>query len=766
MVALTSHRPAIGSGVFGATLLLVACHGDSPPLGHADAGPKPSASAPIVTEAPHPPRTLLRFADALPQCDIDHDGQVIDLGTDAVEGRVGWTQGPPRGGERVEHDGSTWLRALEKTITVSFVSTESSPLFVAVRAMGHGAKRAAVLLDDQALGTLTMAHEEIRVSTTPTTNLPVDPGYHTLKIRFSGHPRGESEAYADLDWIRIGTGSRDGGPAYGAPTLRDIDAPAAAIGGVPHRSIALRAPSSVRCALRVTSGARVKASVGLSGSGQGEAEIRLVSDGRPPETLAKLAIDGAAWKDADLSLDGHAGELVAIELRATSNSGAGRVLFGDAAIVATANNPPPTPSARGAVVVVLDGVEHDELPPYRPGASAMLPTLGELALVGTAFDAHRAPSPVVAASVASLLTGLPPRAHAVIDATSRLPSSARTLAALAGEASVRTAMFTGVPHTFRPFGFAEGWSRFAEHTPSSGDPASAPIDDATAWITELVRDVPDGRYLAVVHARGGHPPWDVSAKDLAALSPADYSGPIEPRRAAQALAKLRQRKRGTTALAQPDRDRVRALEALALAGEDHAIGGLVAALKAANLWDSTLFVVTGDVAVGAGSAVPFTSTPLLEETALHLPLLVHFPGSAFGGTRVRRPTTVVDLTQTITSALGLKLANESARQDLGRVAAGLESLQPTIATLGDGYSVRWGELVLSGKADAPPLLCDLQLDPSCAFNRRTVLPLSAFALFHRFTELDLAARSHAETREPVTLGTDIAAALDVWGALD
>ena len=75
--------------------------------------------------------------------------------------------------------------------------------------------------------------------------------------------------------------------------------------------------------------------------------------------------------------------------------------------------------------------------------------------------------------------------------------------------------------------------RFVEHAPNSGDAATAPIDDAAAWIAEIAKDQRDVRLLAVVHARGAHPPWDVTAKELAALQPVDYGGLIEPRRAAQ-----------------------------------------------------------------------------------------------------------------------------------------------------------------------------------------------------------------------------------------
>src|SRR5262249_46138643 len=151
-----------------------------------------------------------------------------------------------------------------------------------------------------------------------------------------------------------------------------------------------------------------------------------------------------------------------------------------------------------------------ELPPYSGAAQQTLPALSELALVGTTFDRHRGPSTVVGSSIASMLTGLLPRYHGFLDPFSRLPVGVTTIAEIARDAGGRTAMFTGVPLPFKPFGFGEAWTRFVEHGPNGGDAATAPLDDAATWITEVVRDVPDARLLAVVHARGGHPPWDVT----------------------------------------------------------------------------------------------------------------------------------------------------------------------------------------------------------------------------------------------------------------
>jgi hypothetical protein len=756
-------------GRFSAPLLTLALlSGGCDPTPRRDPPRKPGPTATVSAPAPPPrpaaARVLVDLVQALPGCDLDHRGPLLDAGTDAMVGRYGWVRGIPAGVNPVEHDGSTWARVIDRKFQLTFSLLEPTPIFVSARAEGYGAKSASVALDDQPLGTLSFHREQIRIAQTGTTTLPVDAGLHTLTVRFFGRVR-DGDAFADFDWIRVGVPD-DGTTTYGPPTLRDLVAPAAALAGVPHRSLAVRAPGSVRCAMRITAGAHFRAAVGVQGAGEGEAEVRVLRDGKKPEVVRTVHLEGgdkASWIDLDLPLGPVATGVAAVELRATKAPRGGRVLFGDP-VVALPPAPPPVPApVRAVLVVVLDGVERAELPPWNGAPAGVLPALAELAAGGTTFDQHRAPATVVSAVMASLLTGLPPSAHGFTDAGARLPAERSTIAGVARDASVRTAMFTGVPYTFRTFGFSAGWERFVEHPPSSGDRATAPIDDAAAWIAEVTKSSPDARLLAVVHARGAHPPWDVTAKELSAAAPPDYTGLIEPRRAAQTIAKMRRSKRANV-VSEADRQRIRALAAVGLAGQDRALGALVNALRSANLWDGTLLLVTGDV--GSGTADLFADGLDLKEPVLTLPLYAHFPGGVAAGRRVGEPTEIVDLARTSLAALGLSPDKQPFGRDLARVVLDLDiaSRGPQVATLGNRYSARWGDLVLSGKYPAAPALCDLAVDATCAFNRRETMPLAAAAIFRGVVAEDLATRAVAVRREPATIDAETAASLSVWGA--
>jgi hypothetical protein len=765
---LSSRSPLTTAGLVLLTTL-TGCGGCDPPQRERPKAAAATASATVPAPPPRPPsRTLVDVVRALPGCDIDHRGPLLDLGTNAMIGRYGWGEGKPAGVTAVEHDGSTWARVTDRKLTVNFTLTDASPIFVAARVVGNGAKSAQVLLDDQPLGTLTFAREQIKIATTGTTTLPVDAGIHALTLHFFGRNR-DQDSLADLDWIRVGIPD-DSAMTYGPPTLRDLVAPAAAIGGVPHRSLALRAPGSVRCTVRVPEGAILRASVGVQGTGEGDAEIRVLRDGKKPESLSVLHLesgDHATWTEVEVPLIAYAHEVIALELRATQASRGGRILFGDPMVTVTAPPPPPAPAARAVVIVVLDGVERAELPPWNAAPTPGLPALSDLAATATIFDQHRAPSPLVSAVVASLLTGLPPSALGLSDAAARVPADLTTIAGVARDASVRTAMFTGVPHTFRAFGFAQAWERFVEFAPSSGDPATAPLDSAAAWITEVARASSESRLLTVIHARGGHPPWDMTLKEMSTAVPTDYTGMVEPRTAAQLISKLRRGKHAATNVNDADRQRIRSLEQIALAGQDRALGAVIAALKTANLWDTTLLIVTGDASSGAGALFAEAGElkePLSEPT-LMLPLYIHFPTGIYAGKRVTQPTSVVDLANEALGALSLGFSKQATGRDISRAAGGIdEGAAPQIASLDGRYSARWGTLVLEGRYPAPPDLCDLAVDPTCAFNRREKMPIAAGALFRSIIAEQLGSRVPASAREPATIDQDTAAALMVWGA--
>lgn len=722
----------------------------------------PAASASVA------PRPALDVMAQLARCTVAHRGLLLDLGSPAVDGLEGFALGTDPGIATVEREGATWARFQTKSATYRFQLDDPQPVFVSARVRGVASRSAQVTIDGKPVGTLSFGRGQIRIVTTQAQAIGLAAGAHTIGLRFVGGGRGSTEPYAEVDWLRIGLADDDPS-TFAAPTLRDVTQ-SVALGGVPHQALAVRSPSTVRCPLGVPKDAHLKVAVGLLGTGEADASIRVLTDADAPVTLKTVRVlggDRAAWTDLDVSLSAFADRPATVELGTETGTRGTRVLFGDPVVVTPGTAAAKVPHARAVIIVVLAGLDPARLPPFAPDKP--LPLFDVLAREGAVFTRHRSPTSIAAGVMASLLTGLTPRTHTVEDAYARLPDSLPTLATLARDASVRTAMFTAHPATFDAFGFARGWDRFEAHSPVSPALAGAPLDDLATFIAEQGK-VPGTRLLGVAHARGVHPPYDISPAELTQLEPKDYSGPMDPRRAGQVLERMRTKK-GAAKLTDADRQRLAAMTDVALAQSDRALSNLIDALRKAALWDDTLLFVTSDVAAETDpTATPFAETQDVTEEALHVPLYVHFPGGLLAGERIDAPTTTVDLFRTTLAALGIDVPDEGGAEDLIALASrGTAPIsRPLEATLPGRYATRWADLRLVGRDREPPSIFDLDPDPNGDHTKdlAAAMPATLDALFRWTWDHEALARREGRPRaprEPATIDPDTAAALAVWG---
>ncbi|HHH10794.1 MAG TPA: hypothetical protein ENK23_01795, partial [Sorangium sp.] len=259
----------VRSSLMLAALLLagMAC-GDSHPRDTADAAP--SASAATVEQDHY--RSAMDLVEVLPTCDIDHRGLVLDMGTDGLFGRYGRWLVTPKGIVDATHDGASWSRVYERSLKLRFVLPHPARVFVSLRAIGRDSRRATVIIDNFVLSHLSLKKGAARTVTTRVSGLALDAGEHMVKIRFRGYRHNDSEPFAEIDWIRIGVPDSIE-RTYNPPTMDDLIAPAAQLGGVPHRALGLRGPSLVRCTLQVPPHGRFRSSVGFAGTGSGLAEF-------------------------------------------------------------------------------------------------------------------------------------------------------------------------------------------------------------------------------------------------------------------------------------------------------------------------------------------------------------------------------------------------------------------------------------------------------------------------------------------------------------
>lgn len=690
---------------------------------------------------------VLDFLEAGSSCSFGHRGTLIDLGDVTTRARVttGRLQNPKV--ETRERDGASWAVARERVLEITFVAPEESPIdagvVVEARIRGGAAKSASVYLNGKPLGTLSVSKGETQVVALRAPSAVIARGANALTLHWNGG--GKAAAHDDLaevDWIRVGP--IDGDAPYSAPTRNDAIS-TVSIGGVGKRSVSLRAPGFARCGAFVPNDAVLEAEVGVTG-GEAEIEVRVLVDRAGPRVLSTLRIppeEKPTWHPLSVPL-GEIGTLANVEIAAKASGKGARVLFAEPKVVVKTRSPDvAVPASRGVVLVVLGGAPPRALPVY--GGALAMPELSGLAASGAVFEAHRASTSFGSGAMASMLTGLAAREHGVESPEAALGPNGLTIAEAARHAGIVTAMFTANPTTSAPFGFARGWETFVARMPGEEQAATAIFEEAATWLDGHK----DGRFLLVLHARGGHPPWDVSSDEVKDLAPANYAGALDPKHAGEMLMKSR-RSSAMRFFTDADRERAFALHGKALTEHDTALGALIGHVKALGRDADTTWIVTGDVGIDAAEHVPFLEDDSLDEASLTLPLVIRAPGIA-PGVRVSDPSSSVDIGRTVLEALGLPPPQTMHGTSLRTLARhpGAGEVRPLMATTSGRFSARWGTFVLAGPLGRDGKLCNLALDADCLTDVAATHGLAASLMHDRVVrELGLLAVPSSRSKEP------------------
>lgn len=703
--------------------------------------------------------TVFDFASSFDACTLSHRGVLLDLGDATMRARMSGTRLLTPDLEIREHEGASWVNLRQRSLELAFVwpaESKGEGVVVEARARGGAAKSAVVYLNGKALGALPLAKGEAKVVSLHASQASLARGANELVLRLIGGTRVTHDNLAEFDWIRVGPA--DGDAPYAAPTRSDA-LTTLSIGGRARRGISLRAPGSMRCGGFVPPGALLEGLIGVTG-GEAEAEVRVLVDRAEPRVVGtfKLGGEGApAWQPISLPL-GDVNTLAAIELVAKSSTKGARVVFAEPRVVAARESQANKPTAsKSVIVVVLGSLSPKMLAPY--GGTVATTELAGLAASGTVFEAHRATTGFANGAMASMLTGLSARAHGVADPEAMLGAGNLTIAEAARQAGIVTAMFTANPTTGALYGFTRGWETFTARVPADEAPATAVFDDVERWLDGHKQD----RFLVLVHARGGHPPWDAAGEEKD-LAPAGYAGSLDAKHAGEILAKVR-RSNANKLFTDGDRERAFALHTKAVLAHDAALGRLLAKVREIGRDKDTAILVTGDVGVDAAAHAPFLEDDTLDESALAVPLVVRGPGKP-ARARVSLPTSSLDLAPTVLDALGLtppvQMRGESLWALAQRGAQGFE--RPRIATTATRFSERWSTFALTGVRNRDAKLCNLSLEAECVSDVRATHPLAA-EILHALA-FDELARDPKATLLPTTHpipDTATSSALRAWG---
>lgn len=310
--------------------------------------------------------------------------------------------------------------------------------------------------------------------------------------------------------------------------------------------------------------------------------------------------------------------------------------------------PPPVadepPDRRPNVVVYLvDALRVDRLGPY--GCErALSPCLDAVAAEGITFTDMTAQSSWTKAAVASIFTGIWPRAHGVNGPDDRLPDGLTTLPEHLHRAGYRTGAVVANAYVGRPFGFARGFDHF-EFLELGRSRSHTVGDRVEVWLDDLPDD--GNPFFLYVHTIDPHAPYAPPEPFSSVFAPDVEDSSVGSVEAVRGLVL------GTVEPSVGLGHDLRQLYDAEVAANDASFGRLLDYLEAMGELDETVVIFTSDHGEAFGEHGSWTHGLDLYNEVLSVPLVVRLPGGADGGRRIGNPVQHIDLLPTILERCGV-----------------------------------------------------------------------------------------------------------------
>lgn len=323
------------------------------------------------------------------------------------------------------------------------------------------------------------------------------------------------------------------------------------------------------------------------------------------------------------------------------------------------NAGPPPPAPVSVVLYVVDTLRADRLGVYGNGRG-LTPRLDALARESVLFAQAYAAGPWTLPSVASLLTSTWPCEHGVVRYGKKLSPRLPTLA----EQLAGVGYTTGAYYNNYWVGGVAGVDRGFQQSVQKQDGENSRAGDTAGFLNRAG----PRPFLLYLHSIEPHHPFNTPEAVI------DRVGGVAPE--AKALVRAlfyRYREIRTLDFAEgrppgttdTSAEQSRIMAELTLlkptvltlydAGVNQAdthVGEVVDLLKSRGLWDRTLFIVLSDHGEEFGEHGGWFHDQSVYQELMHVPLLVHLPGGADGGTRVETRVSLVDLVPSVLEALG------------------------------------------------------------------------------------------------------------------
>jgi arylsulfatase A-like enzyme len=295
------------------------------------------------------------------------------------------------------------------------------------------------------------------------------------------------------------------------------------------------------------------------------------------------------------------------------------------------------------VFVIMDSLRADRVRAFQPKARAETPIWDKLADSSAVFLNTYVQGNESQVSHASMWTSAYLAKHRAAAMKDKLPAAWTTIDEIAKSAGKFVAGATGNGYIRPARGFGTAWDQFVNHIEKGLGLKGADIVDKGLSFLSKNRTQPWFLYLGLIDT---HVTWRAKQPWLERYD-GDYKGRFQTEYGDEGP-------RGSNGkgLTEREQQHVRALYDSNVSYQDDLLGTLIETLKAWNVWDQTMLVVTADHGdeqwedgrVGHGGSA--------RETLLHVPLLIYYP-PVVPARKVSEGVETIDILPTIADLLGV-----------------------------------------------------------------------------------------------------------------
>jgi arylsulfatase A-like enzyme len=307
----------------------------------------------------------------------------------------------------------------------------------------------------------------------------------------------------------------------------------------------------------------------------------------------------------------------------------------------------PAPPPPHVFLISIDTLRADYLSPYGFDADAT-PNASRLAEGGVTFTRAMTSMGITVPVHATLLTGLLPREHRVRANVHRLPDDIPTISGLLSAAGYDT----GSILSFGAMNFMSGLDRGFEHASDRDEqgrvfvrPDADTMELAREWLETRSGEQP---LFMLLHLYDVHSPHEHTDYSRARMRD-DAPEPLADGVSVEELYNQSQPWVGDEAALAA----LRTLYAGEVIEADRRVGMLLEWIEQRGLLDNSIVVLVADHGQGLGENGYFGHGPTLEQTVMHVPLIIHDFRTAQPSRQVHEIVGLVDLAPTLLAMAGL-----------------------------------------------------------------------------------------------------------------